>query len=588
MTRVAVLGGGVAGLTAAHELAQRGFEVVVLEARDLPGGKARSLPVPGSGTGGREDLPAEHGFRFFPGFYRHLPDTMQRIPDAGKTVLDNLTGATRILLAQADGRNELVAGAHLPESLEDLAVLSRFLFEWMTSLGIPAHEHTILMERLLTLLTSCDERRYEQWELESWWSFVGADRRSAPFRRLLADGLTRTLVAARAREISARTGGLILAQLIFDLTRAGGRADRVLDAPTNDAWIDPWVAHLESKDVEIRLDTPVLGLPVSGGRIAGATTPAGTVTADYYVAALPVEIMRTLAGPPLRALEPRLRGLDRLITRWMNGILFYLDRDVPLVHGHAIYVDSPWALTSISQAQFWRGVDLGRYGDGRVRGILSIDVSDWETPGRRTGKVASKCTRDEIREEVWGQLTDHFDRGELDEDWVLAWFLDPAIQFPNPTGATNLEPLLINTAGSWADRPDATTRIPNLLLAADYVRTYTDLATMEGANEAARRAVNAILDATGSSAERCQVWKLREPEVLAPARALDRVRWRLFKRAAKPPLAVAEGGDLKPRGPIARGELAAGGVLRRAEDVVGGARRRADDLLGAVRRRLGL
>src|SRR5262245_13299066 len=181
MTRVAILGGGVAGLTAAHELGERGFEVVVLEARDIPGGKARSLPVPGSGTGGRKDLPAEHGFRFFPGFYRHLPDTMQRIPDAGKTVLDNLTGATRILLAQADGRNELVAGAHLPESLEDLAVLSRFLFEWMTSLGIPAHEHAILMERLLTLLTSCDERRYEQWELESWWSFVGADRRSAPF-----------------------------------------------------------------------------------------------------------------------------------------------------------------------------------------------------------------------------------------------------------------------------------------------------------------------------------------------------------------------------------------------------------------------
>ena len=47
MTRVAILGGGVAGLTAAHELAERGFEVVVLEARDIPGGKARSLPVPG-------------------------------------------------------------------------------------------------------------------------------------------------------------------------------------------------------------------------------------------------------------------------------------------------------------------------------------------------------------------------------------------------------------------------------------------------------------------------------------------------------------------------------------------------------------
>ena len=55
--RVAVLGGGVAGLTAAHELEERGFEVTVYEARDRLGGKARSLPVPGT------DLPGEHGQR---------------------------------------------------------------------------------------------------------------------------------------------------------------------------------------------------------------------------------------------------------------------------------------------------------------------------------------------------------------------------------------------------------------------------------------------------------------------------------------------------------------------------------------------
>src|SRR5688500_20156152 len=117
--RVIVLGGGVAGMSAAHELAERGFEVVVYEARDIPGGKARSLPVPGSGTGGRTDLPAEHGFRFFPGFYRHVPDTMRRIGVDG-----HLVGADRVLMAQADGRNELITAAHLPESLEDFALVS--------------------------------------------------------------------------------------------------------------------------------------------------------------------------------------------------------------------------------------------------------------------------------------------------------------------------------------------------------------------------------------------------------------------------------------------------------------------------------
>ncbi|SLJ81199.1 amine oxidase [Mycobacteroides abscessus subsp. abscessus] len=74
-----MLGGGVAGLTAAHELAERGFEVTVYERRAL-GGKARSIPVPGTAAGGRPELPGEHGFRFFPGFYQHIPDTMRRIP----------------------------------------------------------------------------------------------------------------------------------------------------------------------------------------------------------------------------------------------------------------------------------------------------------------------------------------------------------------------------------------------------------------------------------------------------------------------------------------------------------------------------
>jgi uncharacterized protein with NAD-binding domain and iron-sulfur cluster len=558
VSTVAILGGGVAGLTAAHELSERGFDVVVLEARDIPGGKARSLPVPGSGVGGRKDLPAEHGFRFFPGFYQHLPDTMRRIPDGTGTVFDNLTASTRILFAQAGGRNELISGAHLPESLEDLAVLSRFLFDVLTQLGIPPHEHAVLMERILTLLTSCDERRFEQWENEAWWDFIAAEKRSKAFQKWLGEGLTRTLVAARGREISARTGGLILAQIVFDLTRAGGRADRVLDAPTNEAWIDPWVAQM---DVDLRLDTPVQGLTVRDGRIAGVTTPSGTVTADHYIAALPVEVMRQLAGPPLRALDPAFARLDRLVTRWMNGVLFYLDRDVPLVHGHAIYVDSEWALTSISQAQFWKEIDLSRYGDGAVKGILSIDVSDWDTPGRRTGKIATRCTKEEIRAEVWGQLVDHLE-DEIDERHVLAWFLDPAITFPNPTEAANLEPLLINTAGSWADRPDVTTRIPNLLLAADYVRTNTDLATMEGANEAARRAVNAILDRTASRAPRCAVYTLPEPAVLRPAKALDRIRFKL-RRPPKPPARVAAAGNLEPSGLLSRAVLGLGGLTGR-------------------------
>ncbi|NPD27197.1 FAD-dependent oxidoreductase [Corallococcus exiguus] len=58
MPSVIVVGGGVAGLTVAHELVERGFEVQVFDTRTAWGGKARSQPVAGTGTNGRRDLPA--------------------------------------------------------------------------------------------------------------------------------------------------------------------------------------------------------------------------------------------------------------------------------------------------------------------------------------------------------------------------------------------------------------------------------------------------------------------------------------------------------------------------------------------------
>ena len=62
MPSVIVIGGGVAGLTAAHELVERGFTVNVYETRPDWGGKARSQPVPGSATGwGASRCPASTG-----------------------------------------------------------------------------------------------------------------------------------------------------------------------------------------------------------------------------------------------------------------------------------------------------------------------------------------------------------------------------------------------------------------------------------------------------------------------------------------------------------------------------------------------
>lgn len=548
--RIIILGGGVAGMSAAHELIERGFETVVLERRDLAGGKARSVRVSHDGdrTSGHElagngggpvghNVPGEHGFRFFPGFYKHVIDTMRRIPSFDRrAVADHLVPTTRMGITQY-GKPTFVVPMAFPGAPSDAGVLLRdILAAFGPITDLTPEELAFFGARIWQILTSCSERRLSEYERTSWWEFVRAEQRSKSYQKFLADGLTRSLVAAKARRASARTIGDTFVQLVLTLLDpTGGSADRVLDGPTNLVWIDPWRSYLESRGVQYLTEAEVEEIACEGGRITGvAVRRQGKrilVRGDHYVAALPIERMAPLVNPSLLAADPGLANLRSLAANveWMNGVQFYLRRDVPTAHGHVIHVDTEWALTSISQLQFWRNVPPEQFGDSEVRGVISVDVSDWTAPGA-DGRPAAQCTREDVVREVWRQLKSSINvqRELLHDEDLHSWFLDPDIDndLARPGFLENLEPLLVNLVNTWALRPEATTAIPNLFLASDYVRTCTDLATMEGANEAARRAVNGLLDAAAYEGARCELWALHEPEILAPWRLHDAARYK--------------------------------------------------------------
>ncbi|WP_227998032.1 hydroxysqualene dehydroxylase [Nocardia australiensis] len=534
--RVAVLGGGVAGLTAAHELAERGFQVTVYERRAL-GGKARSIPVPGSGTGGRPELPGEHGFRFFPGFYQHIPDTMRRIPFSGNPngVWNNLIGVPETRFARLGGDDfrlplgPKAATSFTPEMFRETvgAVIS-------TTLKMPANEGLYFADRLLVFNSSCDARRLGQWENMSWRDYVGGHARSHEFRALLSRTLTSIMVAAKEEIASVRTIGTMGEQFLGNPFEIGndGALDRVLNGPTNAVWIKPWVQRLRDLGVRFALGSEVGGLDVRDKRIAAARVVdesgvARTVDADYFVVALSAEQARKLWSPDVLAVRPELAAMDQLYVDWMNGIQFYLRTPADISRGHTAYIDAPWSLTSITQNQLWTR-KLTEFGDGDVRDCLSVDISDWNTPGMLYGKPAKECTHEEIAREVWAQIIAHLDdRGTvLRADDLHSWFLDPSISWQADHGRNaNADPLLINTAGSWQYRPQAHGALENLFLAGDYVRTNVDLATMEGANESARTAVNALLEVSGSNAEPCRMFSLYRAAELEPLRKIDADRY---------------------------------------------------------------
>lgn len=540
---VLVFGGGVGGLSAAHELTEGlrapHFDVEVIECLGVYGGKARSETVCGDPPH-PNGYPGEHGFRFFPTFYQHVVDTMKRIPSAfpGRaTVFDHLV-PTPLRMVARYGKPPI----EMPTApdLLDLLGIANFISQLMgAQSGLTPQDILFFATKLMQIATSCKARRLAQHEVLSWWEFVDAASRSKPYQHYLASGLTRTLVAAKPNEINAMTGGDVLVRMLVDSTLTGvpASADRVLDGPTSRVWMDPWIAELNRRNVTFSNGTLLsLDLATAGGSISSARVrlPGGSVvtrTADYYVVAVPVEKMATVLdnSPSVRDAGARLAGVDvlRHEVRSMTGLQFYLDEALKISPkmGHALYVDTEWALTSIAQSNFWRAPfdDLGIWGSGNIRTIWSTIVSDWESayPSGGGGDDANHSSRPELRDSSFAQLAASLNGDgvqRFDPASVVAWNLDAALT-PGPevgprAAACNKMQLLVNQPKRWSCRPDpAPAGLSNLLLASDYVRTNTDLATMEAANEAARVAVNAMLQREGIPYP-CAVHELYYPEVL--------------------------------------------------------------------------
>jgi len=598
--KVVIAGGGIGGLSAAHELVTRGFDVEVYEHHDIPGGKARSTGVPGSGKDGRHDLPAEHGFRFFPGYYRHVIDTMQHTPYWDKkkkvgdclvdvTICDRLVNVDKEALASFTNR-AIITPAKMPTTLSGFLKLRRQM-KSQPSVNFDKGELRFYVGKLWQIVTSCPERRDDQYEQIPWWEFIGAENRSDNYQKYLAD-ISRTLVAADPKKVSTRTNGNVWIQTLMGMW--GERGDRVLDGPTNEVWIYPWLKYLLDQGVKYYINASVMEVmtndkEVTGLRVVdanserlGATHKHMTrvldcdrygitkvkavkgeelvASGDYYISAVPVERMAELLSDPFKGKGhvfeegknpvaddgSDLFQMDKVAFRhiielsysvqWMNGIQFYLKntqrkKEAPYLPGHHIHVDAPFALTSIFQTHYWKGIDLSVYGDGTLQAICSVDISDWsDAPGRIFDKCAIDLHRTQVKEEVWTDVKcgfRHDPQAALTDENLIDWQLDSDITSISQIRLKNREPLLVNRVNTWRLRPEAKTRVSNLYLASDYVRTYTDLATMEGANEAARKAVNGILDASGSDQPPCRLWKLQEPAVLEPFKAYDLQRYRL-------------------------------------------------------------
>lgn len=450
-------------------------------------------------------LPGEHGFRFFPSFYRHLFDSMGRIPlledtplhdESPRSVIDNLveTSMQALYALDPDDPGDARVAAVPREPIASVTRLLDTLRDTLATTGTTLTDTARLMLRLFQYMTSSSARRAAEYEHRSWSDFIGPGAFSDAFARLL-ETAPLSLVGLRSHDADARTFGNVTVQLLVDQLLPRPRTDATMNAPTTLGWFLPWRRYLEAQGVVFRRAALTALVPTKVGVSRGGVTveeqqlwaeirteptevdPGSPelLLRDYLVLALPATeaaaIVRAagltdwfdgrqllaaldVANPAPPASGRHSVGYLGADLAHLSGVQFYFDADLRCIDGHALYLDAPWRLSAISQPQFW---DQQRgWWDG-YRGLLSVDVADWATPYTGGGaNTAWDSTRADVAKLVWRQVAERVPAARrqalpqpivfhLDENIVL----DPATGRPT----WNRTPLLLTRVGRYPERP---------------------------------------------------------------------------------------------------------------------------------------
>jgi hypothetical protein len=199
-------------------------------------------------------IPGEHGYRFFPGFYRHIFDTMRRTPVFDKrgdltpeTAFSQLVPTPDPSIGFARGEGLIPLKLTRFTSLRDIAKTLRTFKE---RAKFTDKDLLRLNTCFLKYLTSCKERRAKEAEEVSFWQYIGGER--VKYSRAAEDFLEATpqaLVAMSARETDARSQYDVVIQLLLQNPLEPFSPDMTLNGSTSEAWLGHWKNYLKRKGV---------------------------------------------------------------------------------------------------------------------------------------------------------------------------------------------------------------------------------------------------------------------------------------------------------------------------------------------------
>ena len=495
--KVTVVGGGLAGVSAALVLAERGVQVTLHEAAGVLGGRVSSWPDQLNQAAGGDAIQMERGFHAFFRQYYNVRALLRRIDPT----LRFLRPCHDYPLFGPDGAMESFARLPKTPPLNLLALVKR-----TPTLGL--RDLVGIDGDYAAEMLAFDDTTYERFDSMTAAAYLDAVKFPEAARRMLFEVFAHSFFN-RQEEMSAAEM-LMMFHLYFCGSAEGILFD-VLDQPFDDAIWKPLHRLLVASGVDVRLASSVTQIPEPGDN-------------EGVVLAVNLRGLQSLveSNDWMRAYQPWAEDVQALMPAPSFAVWrIWFDRDVNPDRAAFAGTAGLGIIDNIScvhryqaEAQRWAlrtggsVIELHAYAlpesyvDESYADVLNSDVSNVDVSKVATGSEGR------IKADLLAALH------EVYPETIGAHIIDE--RFMVRSDCPGFEP------GSWERRPTVATSHRGLKLAGDLVRLPFPTALMERAVSSGLLAANELLAHWGVRPE--PVWSIPDRGLLAGLQSWQRRR----------------------------------------------------------------
>ncbi len=311
---VAVIGGGVAGLSAAARLGAAGARVLLAEARPGLGGRASSFADPSTGE------PIDNGQHLLLGCYHETFEFLERVGAGGNV---RVQATLEVPMVDETGRLTTLRCPSLPAPYHLLAAILRWraigLGDRLSALRMvaPIRQAQRVLETGTGVFPASDADT-----VESWLTRRGQARR---LREMLWDPLALAALNQPAGEAAAPPFVRVLARML-----GPDPADSAIAMPLRpltEMYAEPARAFIESHGGEVRVSSPAR-VRIDGKRVGEIEIRGDRIEAGAVIVAVPwFALAETIVGD-VGAVRAVLAASRAAAASPIVTVNLWFDRDV--------------------------------------------------------------------------------------------------------------------------------------------------------------------------------------------------------------------------------------------------------------------